>query len=100
MKPQELDLKIKHRIDEHQARFDKIAKRGMDAGLKTASKDLQKEMIHVAAGIMAYMKTAVITDQLHQIGGPDHVPQEIEDQIDKALNKMDDQMTLEISAMV
>lgn len=92
-------LTIKHYMKEHSARFDQITQRGADAGLKNVSKELKEAMLEAAISICTYAKTAQLTDMLYPHGGPDHVPEEIEEKITKVLNDLDDQMTLEISSL-
>lgn len=100
LKRRTLDLKISHRFDEFYERFRLITERGINAGLKIVSKDLREAMITATANLSSYMKSAHLTEELHAIGGPDRVPHEIDDHIIKVLNDLDDQMTLELSALV
>lgn len=74
--------------------------RGSEKGIKKVSEEMLLVSAEVVARIMAYTKAAGLTDDLHKAGAPvDHIPQEIEDQMDKALNKLDDLVTLESSAI-
>lgn len=95
-----LDLQIPNNFNKLYERFDQITQRGQAAGLKTVSEDLRKIMIEATAKLAAYMQAAALADEMFRAGLPvDHVPDEIDIRTNNALNKLDDQMTLEISAL-
>lgn len=97
---EKLDLQIPNKFNELWDRFNQISNRGIEGNLSTVSPDLRKVMIECTARLAAYMKAALLADELFRAGLPvPQVPNEIDDLTNQALNKFDDQMTLELSAL-
>lgn len=95
-----LDLEVPNKFEELHGRFNEIMHRGTKAGLINVSKDLRSLAFTCTAMLAAYMKSAVTANAMFKAGMPiKEMPDEINKKIIIALNELDDQMTLELSAL-
>jgi len=95
-----LDLEVPNKFEELHGRFNEIMHRGTEAGLMKVSKDLRNLAFICTAMLAAYMKSAATANAMFKAGLPvKGMPDEINKRIIIALNELDDQMTLELSAL-
>jgi hypothetical protein len=95
-----LDLKIPNNFNKLYARFIAIMERGMQAGMKKVSPEILDLSLRATGRLSAYMKCAKLADDMYRAGLPvKQVPEEIDNQTNEVLDKLDVQMTLDISML-
>lgn len=96
----QLDLKIPNNFNQLYTRFLAIIERGAEAGMKNVSPEIGELSIACTAKLAAYVKCAKMAEQMSDMGIPvKQIPDEVDNSTNEAINKLEVQMTLEISAL-